>query len=218
LICKEKEADRLPYFQDANTALGGTTRFNEVIVPDDSKGFDKVDLKKHLRAGRTSIFVLPSWANQDFIMAFMRKLKEIKGSNQVEVYGMPQWRNFEAIEPEYLSQLNVHITAASWQDYGVSEVKVFQQKFYDTTGSLPDEDAFNGYDVTLFVGRMLDKYGLSFPEHLSSEKANTLRGRFVFSKIFASGGLDQGTNQPDYWENTFVHLLRFNQFQYEPVE
>ncbi|HAD11671.1 MAG TPA: hypothetical protein DCF33_04445 [Saprospirales bacterium] len=218
LICKKKEADRLVYFQNANAAVGGNTRFNEILIPDESKDFSSVDLKKYLRAGRTSIFILPSWASQDFIMAFMRRLKEVKGSNQVEVYGMPQWRNFDAIEPEYLSQLNVHITAASWLDYGASEIKEFQQKFYDATGSLPDEDAFNGYDVTMFVGRMLAMHGLSFPEQLSSEKANTLRGRFVFSKIFASGGLDQGTNQPDYWENTFVHLLRFNQFQYEPVE
>ncbi|MBL7807567.1 MAG: hypothetical protein JNN28_07135 [Saprospiraceae bacterium] len=218
LVCKEKEADRMIYFQQANARMGGTTRLNELVIPDDQKGFEQTDLRKYLRAGRTSVFVLPSWASQDYIMAFLRKLKEVKGSHQVEVYGMPQWRHFDAIEPEYLSQLNVHITSAGWQDYTDPDIKAFQQKFYESTGTLPDDDAFNGYDVTLFVGRMLAKYGLSFPEHLGSEKANTLRGRFAFSQIFTNGGVDQGNNQPDYWENTFVHLLRFDQFRYVPVE
>ncbi|MFN0033795.1 MAG: ABC transporter substrate-binding protein [Saprospiraceae bacterium] len=218
LVCKEKEADRLTYFQDANVALGGSTGFEEIIVPDETANFDKVDLKKHLHAGRTSVFVLPTWASQDFVMAFLRKLKDSKGSNRVEVYGMPQWRNFDAIDPEYLSSLNAHVSAASWLDYSVQEVKDFQQKFYDSTGTIPDEDGFNGYDVTLFVGRMLARYGLSFPERLDDETATTLRGRFSFSKIFGSGAVDDGRNTPDYLENTFVHILKFEKFGFVPVE
>lgn len=218
LVCKQKEADRLPYFQEANAEIGGNTRFTELIVPDEATNFNKVDLKKHLRAGRNSVFVLPSWANQDFVMAFLRKLKEVKGSNQVEVYGMPQWRSYDAIDPEYLSSLNVHISSASWLDPANQEFKDFQQKFYDITGTIPDEDGINGYDVTLFTGRMLAKYGLSFPEHLDDRSAQTLRGKLLFSKIFASGALDDGRNAPDYWENTFVHILKFEKFGYVPAE
>lgn len=218
LVCKQKEADRLPYFQDANAAIGGSARFAELIVSDETANFDKTDLRKYLRAGRTSVFVLPSWASQDFVMSFLRKLKEIKGSNRVEVYGMPQWRNFEAIEPEYLSALNVHISAAAWLDYSAQEVKDFQQKFYESTGTIPDEDGFNGYDVTLFTGRMLAKFGLSFPERIEGGTAPTLRGQFSFSKIFAAGAIDDGRNQPDYLENTFVHILKFDQFGFVPAE
>lgn len=217
LVCKAKEADRLPYFQNANAATGGTVRFNEIVLPDDAKGIESAELRKYLKAGRTSVFVLPSWASQDFVMAFMRKLKEVKGSNQVEVYGMPQWRTFEAIEPDYLNSLNVHITSAGWLDYTDEEIKTFQQRFYETTGTIPDDDGFNGYDVTLFVGKMLARYGLSFPEKLSGEKAITLRGQFQFSKIYQNGQVDDGKNRPDYWENTFVHLLKFEQYQYVPV-
>ncbi len=218
LVCKQKEADRLLYFQEANTGIGGSTNFAELVLPDETTNFDKVDLRKYLRAGRSSVFVLPTWASQDFVMAFLRKLKEIKGSNRVEVYGMPQWRNFEALDPEYLSSLNVHISSASWLDYSVQEVKGFQQKFYTATGTIPDEDGFNGYDATLFAGRMLAKYGLSFPERLDEMTTTTLRGQFSFSKIFGSGAVDDGQNNPDYWENTFVHILKFDKFGYVPVE
>jgi len=217
LVCKQKEADRLPYFREANTVMGGSTPFNELLVPDEATNFDKVDLKRYLRAGRTSVFVLPTWASQDFVMAFLRRLKDVKGSNNVEVYGMPQWKNFDAIDPEYFSSLNVHISAASWFDYSVQELKDFQEKFFTATGTIPDEDGFNGYDVTLFTGRMLSRYGLSFPERLDNETITTLRGQFSFSKIFVNGAVDDGRNAPDYWENTFVHILKFEKFGFVPA-
>lgn len=218
LVCKEKEADRLPYFQNANATAPGGGAFSELIVPDATVNFDKTDLKKYLKAGRTSVFILPTWSSQDFIMAFLRKLKEVKGTSKVEVYGMPQWESYESIEPDYLSALNVHISSASHIDYSAQQVKDFQQKFYEATGTIPDDDAFNGYDVTLFTGKMLRRYGLSFPENLDREAFQGLRTRFRFSGVFVEGSVDYGSNRPDYLENTFVHLLKFEQYGFVPVE
>jgi ABC-type branched-subunit amino acid transport system substrate-binding protein len=214
LICKEKEADRLPYFQNANA---GSAAFSELKVPDATANFDKIDLKKYLKTGRTSVFILPTWASQDFVMAFLRKLKEVKGSAKVEVYGMPQWKNYESIEPEYLADLNVHVSSASYIDYSAQEVKDFQQKFYEATGTIPNDDAFNGYDVTLFAGKMLRRHGLSFPQNLDREAFQGLHGQFRFSEIFNSGNLDDGRNQPDYLENTFVHILKFEKYGFVPA-
>lgn len=215
LVCKEKEADRLPYFHQANRS---GTLFTELMVPDAALNFDKVDLKKHLKPGRTSVFILPTWASQDFVMAFLRKLKDVKGSAKVEVYGMPQWKNYDGIDPEYLASMNVHISSASYLDYSLPQIKTFQQKFYEATGTLPDEEAFNGYDVTLFTGKMLRRYGLSFPEKLHYETFRGLRSDFRFSRIFVSGNVDDGRNRPDYLENTFVHILKFGTFGFTPAE
>jgi hypothetical protein len=218
LVCKQKEAERFAYFQEANAGIGGTGRLGELIVPDDASNFDKIDLKKYLRAGRTSVFILPTWVSQDFVMAFLRKLKDVQGSNRVEVYGMPQWRAYDAIDPEYLNALNVHISSASWLDPQAQELKDFQQKFYETTGTIPDEDGYAGYDVTLFTGRMLSMHGLSFPEHLGDASQATLRGQFSFSKVFANGATDDSRNTADYWENTFIHILKFEKFGFVPAE
>ena len=217
LVCKAKEADRLVYFHNANRALGGGV-FSELIVPDETSNFTKVDLKRYIKPGRTSVFILPTWASQDFVNAFLRNLKTVKGSNTVEVYGMPQWAGFETIEPESFMDNNVHITAASYIDYTRQEVKDFQQKFYEATGTIPDNDGFNGYDVTLFTGRMLSRYGLSFPERLRTELFKGLHGDFQFSNIFATGMVDDGRNLPDYVENTFVHMLKFGKFGFAPAE
>lgn len=218
LVCKEKEADRLPYFQNANASIPGSLPFAELKVPDATANFDKVDLRRYLKPGRTAVFILPTWASQDFVMAFLRKLREVKGSAKVEVYGMPQWKNYESIEPEYLTTLNVHISSASHIDYSTQQVKDFQQKFYDATGTLPNDDAFNGYDVTLFTGKMLRRYGLSFPANLTREAFQGLHGDFRFSRIFTGGAIDDGYNQPDYLENTFVHILKFDKYGFVPVD
>lgn len=218
LVCKEKEADRLAYFQQANLVAGATTRFAELVVPDATTSFASFDLRKYLRPGRTSVFVLPTWASQDFVMAFLRNLKAVKGANQVEVYGMPQWESFEAIEPEYLTALNVHISSASYLNYSDPAIKAFQQSFYEATGTLPDDDGFNGYDVTLFTGKMLRQYGLSFPGKLPMQPFSGLRGDLRFGPVYTTTVPDDRTNQYDYLENMFVHILKFDKYGFVPVE
>jgi hypothetical protein len=217
LVAKQKEADRLPYFQDANASLGGG-RFAEVIVPDAATNFEKVDLKKFLRAGRTTAFVVPSWAGQDWIVAFLGRLKTVRGSQRVEVYGMPQWLDYEQIEPELLADLNVHVTSASYIDRKSEAVQAFEQKFYEQFGTLPDDDAFNGYDVTRWLASMLGQYGLSFPEKMSANPGwtGTLRGGLYFRRNNPVGSVD-GQQTFDYVENIFVHVLRFDKYGFIPA-
>lgn len=213
LVCREREADRLPYFQEINT--GG--RLNELIVPDGTENFSAIDLRPYLRSGRTNVFILPSWSSQDFILAFLRKLKAQKGSNSVRVYGMPQWKNFEGVDVEFMIPLNVHISSASYLNYDSPTIKAFEQAFYTATGTIPDEDGFNGYDVTMFTGRMLKKYGLSFPERLPREFFDGLRTDYRFGRVNATGPLDTNSPVYDYLENTLVYILKFDSYGFVPA-
>lgn len=218
LVCRQKEADRLPYFQNFNKTIGGGD-FAELVMPDDAVNFDKTDLRRYLRPGKTSVFILPTWSSQDFVMAFLRKLKEIKGNNRVEVYGMPQWQNFESIDAEYLLNMNVYISSASWIDYKDQRVKDFQQKFYDATGTIPDDDGFNGYDVTMFTAQMLVKYGLLFPEQLGREVYHGLHNDFVIGKDYSGEQkMETPGSTPDYLENKSVHILKFGKSGFAPAE
>jgi hypothetical protein len=185
LVCRQKEQDRLDYFRNANT---GTGVFQELVVPDGVANFDKTDLKKYLKPGRVNVFVMPSVGSQDFVMAFLRKLREVKGTNKVEVYGMPQWQGFESIDGEYFTSLHVHISSAFWTDHSEEAVRKLENRFYEMTGTLPDEDAFTGYDVTLFAGKMLLRYGLSFPERLQKENLQRPAGPVQIREIHQCAG------------------------------
>jgi hypothetical protein len=217
LLCKTKEADRLPYFHDYRKGHGQTP-FTEWVVPDETANFEKFDFKPYFKSGKTAVFILPTWANQDFVMAFFRKLKAVKGNTPVVVFGMPQWKGFESIEPEFLTALNVHISSAVYLNYTLPDVQAYQQAFYDATGTIPDEDGFNGYDVTRLVCNMLNNYGLSFPDRLVGTAFRGLHGPFKFGKVFSTGATDDASNRFDYLENKYIHILKFDRFGFVPVE
>lgn len=217
LVCKTKESDRLPYFQDYRRG-GSLTPFKEWVVPDEIVNFDKFDFKPYLKSGKTAVFILPTWSNQDFVMAFFRKLKAVKGNSSVAIFGMPQWKTFESIEPEFLTALNVHITSAVYLNDALPEVQAYQQTFYDATGTIPDEDGFNGYDVTRMVCNMLNQYGLSFPDKLVGSAFRGLHGPFRFEKIFSTGATNDAFNRYDYLENKYIHMLKFDRYGFVPVE
>jgi hypothetical protein len=217
LVCKMKEIERLTYFQEANRKQGGSMKFNEVVVPDATNIVSGADLKKHLKSGKTNVFIVPSWGNQDFVVSFLNALKSVKGSYNVEVYGMPQWQNFDGVDAEFLTALNVHITKASYINYDSPEFKAFQKKYYEATGTIPDEDAVNGYDVTLFTAKMLAFHGLSFPELLGANAYQSLHGKFEFARMFITGGVIDGTDRFDYLENRAVHLLKYGAGGYMPL-
>jgi hypothetical protein len=213
LVCKQKEKDRLAYFQNANTS---STKFAELIVPDATENFTNIDLKPYLKSTQSTIFVLPSWASQDFVFAFMRKLKVQKGKSNVVLYGMPQWMKYESIEPDYFKDLNVHLSAASFIDYEDENVKEFTQEFFATYRTVPNEDAYNGYDVMLYVGKMLKKYGTAFPSRMSKEQAITLQGKFNFGAVFTTNPTGEHFDQSDYQENKYVHILKFENYKFVP--
>ena len=125
--------------------------------------------------------------------------------------------NFENIEADYFRSLNVHLPSPSYIERRMPEVQVFQQKFYDAYNFIPDEDAFNGYDVTLFTGKMLPRYGLNFPTRLARENWEGLHGNFRFSKI-SSDGEEPSADKFDYWENTFLHMLYYGKTGFTPVK
>ncbi|TNE52531.1 MAG: hypothetical protein EP344_15725 [Bacteroidetes bacterium] len=223
LVCQQKEANRLPYFQEANPT--GNPRFAELVVPDGTTSFDAFNLKKYLKPGRRSVFILPTWSSQDFVMAFLQQLRTVKGDAEVAVYGMPQWRGFEQIEPEYFQVMQVHISSASYLDRNTPEAQAFREAFYEATGTVPNEDAYTGYDVTLLVGTMLKRYGLSFPQQLTvAEPVVSLQNQFQFAKVYATppeAGTGADTdlmNRYDYLENIHVFILKFENYQFVPAE
>lgn len=217
LVGKEKEADRFSYFQEVNKALLGSP-LKEIILPDQSANFEKIDFGNYCRYGKTTAFIMPSWAGQDWIVSFLSRLKRTKGTHTVEVYGMPQWLDYAQIEAELLRELNVHVTTASFIDHKEEQVRTFERSFVAKFGTLPEEEAFAGWDAAFFVAAMLQRYGLSFPEKAtaSPELFPTFRGGFYLRR-------NQTTSAPvdteapagfNYSENIMVHILRFDQYDF----
>jgi hypothetical protein len=84
---------------------------------------------------------------------------------------------------------------------------------------VPSEEAFLGYDVMLYFGNMVDKYGADMAQRIDREDYDVLHGRFDFERVVLNP--EQHREQSGYFdqlENMHVHILHFQDFQFKPAD
>jgi len=220
---KSEEKARFKYFQDANTLIEkGKTgkKFKELLVPEGAANFHNINISQYFKPGTTTVFVVPSWSNQTFIYSLLRQLIAKQGEGEdVMVYGMSMWLDFEQIDFEYFEKLQLHVSSASYIDPNDERAKQFKKKYFQTYGTVPNEEAYLGYDVMLYFGKMLAKHGKGFAQKLDVSPSDVLHGRFEFNRVVLYPEKHkEDLNYFDQMENTFVHILRFRDFHLQPAD
>lgn len=215
------EIRRFDFFQEANQVIEGRdigVRFTEFKVSDETLDFSKTDISPYVREGKTSVFIIPSW-NEAFVYSILHQLmmKQSIGE-EIVVYGMPQWADFDQIDPEFFQNLQVHISSAFYIDQQDERVKQFKQKFYEEYGTFPRDEAYLGHDAMLYFGKMLDKWGRDFPKSIDREPYDVLHGRFEFERVVHEPeNHKEDLDFYDQLENQFVHILEFSDFKFQPA-
>jgi hypothetical protein len=222
LVSKDNpnEVARLNYFRDEYN------RFNRgrpvaplqelLIAEEESTGMENVDVTPIMQQSDTTVFIVPSW-EENFVYALLRKIDVSRDPYEsIVVYGMPQWKDFEKIDFDYYEKLQVHISSSVFVNPLDPDVRLFKQQFYDLYGAIPTDEAFVGYDVMLYFGRMLKKYGTKFQYALEGEEAEGLHTTFEFERVVRPGttsGIE--TNEIEQFENKFVNILKFENYQFQ---
>lgn len=221
---KKAEISRLKYFQESNQAFEGTDkakRLKEFIVTDESADFNDMDVSPYLKDGDTTVFIVPSWSNESFIYSLLRKIQvakveKVKGC-EVVIYGMPQWIDYERISYDYYEQLHVHISSGSYVDPTSENVKKFRQAYFDKFGTVPGMEAFVGYDVMLYFGRMMAKHGTYFQDRLDGEQAEYLQTKFdIVREVPVAAAMQEDYSKTNLFENKFVYILKFEDYYFQP--
>lgn len=216
---QDDEKARLKYFQDANASFEGSragSKLKEFVVSGD---FNNINVTPYIQSSKPTVFIVPSWSSEPFIYSLLRQLmiKQSDG-NDIIVYGMPSWMDFEQIDFEYYERLKVHVSSAFFVDKNDERIRQFNQQFFDAYGTVPKEEAYLGYDIMLYFGKMLNKYGRNFPARLDQEDSDVLRGRFDFERVVNEP--ERHREDLDYYdqlENTFVHILKFQDYHFQPA-
>lgn len=214
------EKARLKYFQEASAKFAGKregSQLREFITPDN---FNAINVDPYIKSGQTTVFIVPSWSSEPFIYTLLRQLmmKQSEGESIV-VYGMPMWMDYDQIDFEYYDRLNVHVSSASYIDKNDERVRQFNRQFFDTYGTIPGEEAYLGYDVMLYFGKMLHKYGKDFPSRIDQETYDVLHGRFEFDRVVLDPEKHrENLNYYDQLENTFVYILEFKDYHFQPAD
>ncbi len=216
------EKARLKYFQDANAEIEGQrsgSRFQEMLVADNPAGISKLDVKPYIRRGGTTVFIVPSWSNESFIYSLLRQLMiEQSNGENIVVYGMPAWMNYEQVDYEFFEKLRVHVSSPTYINNNDPRVKQFKQQFFSLYGTVPTEDAFLGYDVMLYFGKMLQKYGKNFPSRIDQEPSDVFQGKFQFERIVLDPNRQrEDLSYYDQLENKFVYILKFQDYYFQPA-
>ncbi len=219
LVCRDKdqEMERLQFFQDENARLSGgqnVQSFREYTLADNAE-FNNADMLSLIRLSDTTVFIVPSWANETFIYSLLRKLDLARRERtSIVVYGMPQWMNYEVIDYDYYERLNVHVSSSTYIDLLSTDVQFFRRRFFDRYGKPPGEEAFLGYDITMYGGKMLKNNGTKFQYALERAPMQMLHTRFDFERVVTPTG-GRTENLPiQRFENKYVNILRFQDYHF----
>ena len=209
------EKNRLQYFQNAKASYGSSGSFTEYIVTEGMADFNMIDPLPYIKQGSKTVFILPSWSDPQFVFAFLRQVNLVRGPNEIFVYGMPQWKNFDSIDYEYFERCNVHFSSAEIVDRETSEARTFINNYFNQFGTVPTDDAFMGYDLMLYSGRMLKKHGSKFQTMLDQEEAQLISTKYDFEAVIAPGGNAEDFSKLSKMENKHVNIVKFADFRYQ---
>lgn len=214
--------DRMQYIQQLNAALAGssfTPQLEHLTISDDSPNLGKTDLTKFIRTGRETVFFVPLWEDKQFIYAFLRKAFIANQDNPVIVYGMPQWKSFDDVDYNYYENLSVHISSEFYIDPYITDIREFKRRYFDAYGKTPSAESYRGYDDMLYFGRLLNKRGTNFTAFFEEEKTPYFHTKFEFAPVSAEDQKSRRGELPstERMENKFVHILKFENFYFQPV-
>ncbi len=212
------------YFQEANKLYSQDpfaqplTEYsfpaNELPAPDD------LDLTPFLGNQDSIAFIIPAWSasDQNFVYTMMSQIDLDRDPFQyLEVFGLPQWQQYDRIDLDYFEKLNVHISSNAFLDDQTTQVQQFKRDFYDQYGIIAPFEAYLGYDIMLFSGRMLQRYGTKFQYHLDKENPQYLHTKFEFEQVVQPTTTGEENLPIEQFENKYVNILQFKNYRFQKV-
>ncbi|MFP4469723.1 MAG: LysM peptidoglycan-binding domain-containing protein, partial [Bacteroidales bacterium] len=125
--------------------------------------------------------------NNVFIFDIFRNLNELRDTFNITVVGMPRLRDIEDLELEYLNNLNTHMFADDYVDYGDPRVRNFVRGFRQRYATEPVKYAFEGYDTGMYFLSALMKFGDDFGNCIGYYDRRLLNSNFNFERKAGQG-------------------------------
>ena len=166
----------------------------EVVEEDEDK--NSFDFKK-----LTHVYV-PS--NDELLVSNVISLC-LKLGIKPQMIGHEQWIKKEILHIHQLKKLPIVFLSPNYIDYSRPALHIFRKKFFERNGTQPNEKSYIGYEMMLFFGQMLGRYGTYFQKEWENMHYNGL--------IF------QGVSYGKYHSNQHIPMLRFakDQFVVDPT-
>ena len=197
------------------------------LIPS-SPTIDVNKIKPLLQKDKLNIIVMPT-TDEGFIYNSLREIQKLvdkvepRRGYQIVIVGMDRWRYFSRINFEYYESLNLHFTSEYYTSSSRKTVRNFKENYKSIYGIGSREFGFKGFDIMLYFGRMINKYGLNFQAHLWKENKRYNHTKFQIEPIYeVSVPLDGNPNQTSApilknYENQYLNFLKFKNYQLNKV-
>ena len=216
-----RERSRLNYFQEAYQSVMNdpSITVEELIVQDTTIDLSETDLTTVILEDRRTVFVLPyySRADEDYVNILLRKLHADRLENEVIVYGMPQWLSFRKLNGDYLESLNAHVSSAAFSERSDPNVRSFRERFFERYGTVPEQAAYQGYDVIKYFGSMLFAHGTAFLSEDAPGTDSYLNLGFDINPVILQPAPER-LEQVDFYENQHIYMLKFEDQEFQIID
>ena len=114
----------------------------------------------------------------------------VRGGNyEIETYASHRIRRFEAIDSDALKNCNARFAMGYYVDYNDDQVQDFVRRYRALYNSDPGNFSFQGYDITLYFGSALKRYGSDMINGIAHYPSQGLQLNFKFDRRNENGGM-----------------------------
>lgn len=152
--------------------------------------------------GARNIVLVPT-ADKKVIGAVFKAI----GTKNAEVIGTEAWDDMDFISVADRNKYHVHFPQQTFVDYASIPTQRWIEGYRLRYKSEPTSFAFVGYDVMLFYGRALMKFGRQLEQHLNEVNGDYLAMQFSFFKTAKDAG----------YENAAINIVRTDNYQLQRV-
>ncbi len=210
----------MKYMQQVAAAInndGNNNPLQEFYLDVDSLSTGEFAFDSTFIEGKTTVFLLPNHsfsADEDFVYNAARKMNGEKGLENVVLYGMPILLESDKIKYDLHRGLNMRICRSSYVDRNNIQIKEFRQKYFDVYSGFPSDEAMEGYDMMIFIGRSMFNYGKKFQYFLDTYESSLLQTKFDIKKVFKED-TDDNFKNVQYFQNDHLYILTFENNKFE---
>lgn len=148
--------------------------------------------------------------------SFMRKLHADKDTREAIVFGLPQWVGYANLNANYMESLSLHLSISSFIDIASPDYSTFRANFLKRFHTVPDLNAFLGYDLMMWLADRLSSDGQDGLIGGMDVSQYGLASGFDIRPIYKSDGASDKAEMkvPLYYENRRVRILRYIEQDY----
>lgn len=223
LVAKEedtREQEYFSYFTNSVAFKSSPTHKNktsQLLLKSDKNGrLSAETIRKKLVENQTTVFIVPYWADEAFILQFLHALNgEVSDKYPVVVYGLPQWLDFGKLTYDLFERMQVRLSYSGFIDRSDPAVKTFRQNYFEQNGVLPLEDAFYGYDVMYWLGTEIKRNQADFINKVHKKHQAGLFNPIDLQRISFSGeAVSDNFSTFDITENQSVSIIKLVDYRF----